>query len=145
MFLTFLTIFLLLTKLSDKSGSSASLFVLVVGIITDSFKTKIKLNHSQKHGLFIGILFFNLISNHPGQICITPEGQFQKCVHEKNNKQAGAELGQAQLKLGLGFTSIQFGLPDSVLKICFSKFCCIYIQFMIFKWLSKLDLLDWAR
>ena len=60
-------------------------------------------------------------------------------------KQAGAELGQAQLKLGLGFTSIKFGLPDSVLKICFSKFCCIYIQFMIFKWLSKLDLLDWAR
>ena len=25
--------------------------------------------------------------------------------HEKNIKQAGAELGQAQLKLGLGFTS----------------------------------------
>ena len=36
-------------------------------------------------------------------------------------EQAGAELGQAQLKLGLGFTSIKLGLPDFVWKICFSK------------------------
>ena len=33
---------------------------------------------------------------------------------EKCGKQAGAELGQAQIKLGLGFTSIKicWGVPD---------------------------------
>ena len=41
--------------------------------------------------------------------------------NKDNKKQAGAELGQAQLKLGLGFTSIKLGLPDFVWKICFSK------------------------
>ena len=40
--------------------------------------------------------------------------------------QAGAELGQAQLKLGLGFTSIKFGLPDSGGRFVFKNFCCMY-------------------
>ena len=44
----------------------------------------------------------------------------------KIQKQAGAELGQAQLKLGLGFTSIKFGLPDSGGIFVFKKLCCIY-------------------
>ena len=44
----------------------------------------------------------------------------------KISKQAGAELGNAQLKLGLDFTFIfcRFGLVELVCWILFSRFDC---------------------
>ena len=92
-----------------------------VGIITDSFKTKIKLNHSQKHGLFIGILFFNLISNHPGLICI------KVCTGKKYRK---AEYVQRRVRSSALRKSFHVNICISRLCIKMSSFLymCTYAQ-----------------